>query len=62
MGDTLYAQTQITGRRLSNSRPDTGIVTCRTIGHNQNGKTVITFTRSFFVPVKADAVRDHTTY
>ncbi|WCD91170.1 Mesaconyl-CoA hydratase (plasmid) [Streptomyces xanthophaeus] len=61
-GDTLYAQTQITGRRLSNSRPDTGIVTCRTTGHNQDGKTVITFTRSFLVPIDADAVRDHTNY
>ncbi|MFE7843082.1 MaoC family dehydratase [Streptomyces sp. NPDC057474] len=61
-GDTLYAQTEITGRRLSESRPDTGIVTCRTTGHNQDGTTVITFTRSFFVPVDADAVRDRTNY
>ncbi|MEU4358744.1 MaoC/PaaZ C-terminal domain-containing protein [Streptomyces virginiae] len=61
-GDTLYAQTQITGRRLSNSRPGTGIVTCRTTGHNQDGKTVITFTRRFFVPVDAEASRAHTNY
>lgn len=62
VGDTLYAATEITGRRLSNSRPDTGIVTCHTTGHNQDGNTVITFTRSFFVPVDADTVRDHTNY
>ncbi|MFC7872030.1 MaoC family dehydratase [[Kitasatospora] papulosa] len=61
-GDTLYAQTEITGRRLSRSHPDTGIVTCRTTGHNQDGKTVVTFTRSFFLPVEATAVRDRTTY
>ncbi|MGW0822467.1 hypothetical protein [Streptomyces sp. NPDC002845] len=62
VGDTLYAATEITGRRLSKSRPDTGVVTCRTTGHNQDGNTVITFTRSFFVPADADTVRDHTNY
>lgn len=62
VGDTLYAETEITGRRLSKSRPDTGIVTCRTTGHNQHGDTVVIFTRSFFVPVDADAARDETNY
>ncbi|MCP9211457.1 MaoC family dehydratase [Streptomyces sp. NEAU-Y11] len=62
VGDTLYASTEITGRRRSESRPDTGIVTCRTTGHNQDGNTVITFTRSFFVPVDADTIRGHTNY
>jgi itaconyl-CoA hydratase len=62
VGDTLYAETKITGRRLSQSRPNTGIVTSRTTGHNQNGKAVVTFTRSFFVPTHADAVRDRTNY
>ncbi|MDX3433908.1 MaoC family dehydratase [Streptomyces sp. ME01-18a] len=61
-GDPLYAQTEITGRRLSRSRPDTGIVTCRTTGHNQHGTPVVTFTRSFFLPTEATAVRDRTTY
>lgn len=62
VGDTLYAETEITGRRLSHSRPDTGIVTSRTSGHNQDGTAVVTFTRSFFVPVDADAVRERTNY
>ncbi|MBT2409388.1 MaoC family dehydratase [Streptomyces sp. ISL-12] len=62
VGDTLYAETEITGRRLSRSRPGTGIVTSRTTGHNQDGKAVVTFTRSFFVPVDAEAVRDRTNY
>lgn len=60
--DTLYAETEITGRRLSQSRPGTGIVTCRTAGRNQDGQAVVTFTRSFFVPIDADAVRDRTNY
>ncbi|GAA4781749.1 MaoC family dehydratase [Streptomyces ziwulingensis] len=62
VGDTLYAQTEITGRRLSRSHPDTGIVTCRTTGHNQDGTAVMTFTRSFFVPVDAETARDRTNY
>ncbi|MFD9483623.1 MaoC family dehydratase [Streptomyces sp. NPDC059991] len=62
VGDTLYAETEITGRRLSGSQPGNGIVTCRTTGHNQDGNTVVIFTRSFFVPVDADTVRDHTNY
>lgn len=62
VGDTLYAETKITGRRLSQSRPDTGIVTSCTTGHNQDGKAVVTFTRSFFVPTHADAIRNRTNY
>lgn len=62
VGDTLYAETEITGRRLSRSRPDTGIVTCRTRGHNQDAEAVVTFTRSYFVPINAETVRDRTHY
>ncbi|MFE1957720.1 MaoC family dehydratase [Streptomyces sp. NPDC059479] len=62
VGDTLYAETEITRRRLSTSRPDTAIVTCRTTGHNQHGSAVVTYTRSFFVPVDADAAREQTNY
>ncbi len=62
VGDTLYAQTEITGRRPSRTRPGTGIVTCRTTGHNQDGTRVITFTRSFFAPIDADTLRTRTNY
>ncbi|MER5971672.1 MaoC family dehydratase [Streptomyces sp. NPDC002055] len=62
VGDTLYAETEITGRRRSNSRPHNGIVTCRTTGLTHDGHTVLTFTRSFLVPLDADAVRDRTHY
>ncbi|MFG2645937.1 MaoC family dehydratase [Streptomyces sp. NPDC048370] len=62
VGDTLYAETEITGRRISRSRPGTGIVTCRTTGRNQDNEPVMTFTRSFFVPLDADTIRDHTNY
>ncbi|ARF83381.1 MaoC family dehydratase [Kitasatospora aureofaciens] len=62
VGDTLYAETEITGRRLSKSRPDNGIVTCRTTGLNQDGVRVVEFTRTFLVPTDPDAVRDATNY
>lgn len=62
VGDTLYAETEITGRRPSHSRPGTGIVTCRTTAHNQDGTRVLTFTRSFFAPIDAADLRDRTNY
>ncbi|CAM5406737.1 molybdenum cofactor biosynthesis protein MoeC [Streptomyces spiroverticillatus] len=62
VGDTLYAETEIVGRRRSESRPDQGLVTCRTRGHNQDHTLVVTFTRTFLVPTDPDAVRDATGY
>lgn len=62
VGDTLYAQTEVVSRRLSESRSGAGIVACRTSGHNQAGTRVLTFTRTFFVPTDPDAVRDATNY
>ncbi|MFE5797148.1 MaoC family dehydratase [Streptomyces sp. NPDC056503] len=62
VGDTLYAETEITGRRMSNSRPCTGIITCRTTGRNQNDDIVMTFSRSFLLPRDSNTVRNHTNY
>jgi itaconyl-CoA hydratase len=49
-GDTLYAETEILAKRLSESRPGQGVVTCRTSGSKSTGELVITFQRSFLVP------------
>ncbi|MEU8759862.1 MaoC family dehydratase [Streptomyces sp. NPDC048659] len=62
IGDTLYADTEVTGRRVSRSRPETGIVTCRTTGRNQRDEAVMTFSRSFLVPLDSVTVRDRTNY
>ncbi|MBT2528512.1 MaoC family dehydratase [Streptomyces sp. ISL-99] len=62
VGDTLYAQTEVVSGRLSESRPGTGIVVCRTSGHNQASTTVLTFTRTFFIPTNPNTVRDATNY
>ncbi|MFG2517030.1 MaoC family dehydratase [Streptomyces sp. NPDC048584] len=62
IGDTLYAETEILTRRACESRPDTGVITCRTTAHNQAGTSVLTFSRAFLVPLDADAARDATHY
>ncbi|WP_445154818.1 MaoC family dehydratase [Arthrobacter sp. Hor0625] len=45
-GDTLYTETEVTGKRLSSSRPGQGIVTMRHTGRNQDGTVVALATRS----------------
>jgi hypothetical protein len=53
-GDTLWAETEVTGVRESRSRPSCGIVSIRTRGLNQRAEVVIEFARSFMV-FKSDA-------
>jgi len=48
-GDTIYSQSEVLAKRESNSRPNVGIVTVKTIGYNQDGKVVITFKRTVMV-------------
>ncbi|MEJ8657592.1 MaoC family dehydratase [Streptomyces sp. MS1.AVA.4] len=62
IGDTLYAETEVLARRLAKSRPENGIVTCRTSGRNQEGTRVLVFTRTFLVPIDPDTIRAATNY
>jgi len=48
-GDTLTARSIVTDMRESESRPESGIVTWHTRGHNQRGEQVIEFHRTNFV-------------
>ncbi len=48
-GDTLTAASTVTDMRESESRPESGIVTWHTRGHNQRGELVIDFKRTNFV-------------
>ncbi|MFQ5762654.1 MAG: MaoC family dehydratase [Candidatus Bathyarchaeia archaeon] len=48
-GDTLYAESEILSKRESKTRPYAGIVTVKTRGLNQHGKTVIEFKRTFMI-------------
>ncbi len=48
-GDTLYAQSEVLGKRESASRPNAGIVTVRTIGNNQRNEIICTFERTMLI-------------
>ena len=48
-GDTIRARSEVVSKRESRSHPDMGIVTVRTTGYNQDGKTVIEFQRTIMV-------------
>ncbi len=48
-GDTIYARSEVLETRESKSRPNAGIVRVKTTGVNQDGTTVIEFTRTFMV-------------
>jgi itaconyl-CoA hydratase len=48
-GDTIYAESEVLETRLSNSRPNVGIIRIATRGYNQDGTVVIEFQRSIMV-------------
>ena len=54
VGDILYAETEVLGKRLSKSRPTQGIVRVRHIGRDQDGVVVIDMVRSFLVAKRDD--------
>jgi acyl dehydratase len=54
-GDTIYSQSEVLEKRESKSRPNIGIVTVKTTGYNQEGKSVITFRRTLMVYKRGQA-------
>lgn len=57
-GDTIYAETRVLEKHLTRSNPERGIVTVETIGFNQRGENVLSFTRRVLVPTQVlDAVQ-----
>lgn len=62
VGDTLYAETEVLGKRDSKSRPGAGIVRVRHSGKKQDGTYVLHMVRSFLSTKRghsvAEAVRD----
>lgn len=62
VGDTLRAESEIVSARPSRSRPDHGVVQCRTTGFNQRDEVVIDFTRTFLVPAESATFRTATDY
>lgn len=57
-GDTLYGESEVLAKRDSASRPGQGIVTIRTLGKNQRGETICSFTRNMLIPARGHAVED----
>jgi len=48
-GDTLYAQSEVLGKRESKSRPHMGLVEIKTTGFKQDGVVVMEFRRTILV-------------
>jgi len=55
VGDTVYAESTILEKRLSNSRAGQGIVSIRTLGKKADATPFLHFTRSFLVPLQGDS-------
>ena len=62
VGDTLYAESEVLEKRLSESRENCGIVTVKTTGTNQDGVVVASYKRSALIPTTGHAVADITNY
>ena len=48
-GDTIYSESEVLESRPSKSRPETGVVSVKTIGFNQDGTVVISFKRTMLI-------------
>lgn len=58
VGDTLYAETYVLGKRESKSRPTQGIVRVRHVGRKQDGTVVLDMTRSFLATKRGHSMVD----
>lgn len=58
-GDTLSVYSEILGLRVSESKPDRGVVHLRTTGINEDGVVVVTFERKALIPTGKLAGRAH---
>lgn len=61
-GDTLYAESEVLEKRESGSRPGAGIVSVRTIGKNQSGTVVCTFSRTILVARRGHSIEERVGY
>jgi len=62
IGDTLYAESEVTEIRASASRPHQGIVRVKTTGFKQERVQVISFDRAMLIPQRDHAVDDQIDY
>ena len=52
IGDTIYTETEVLGKRVSKSRSDAGIVEFETRGRNQRGELVVSVRRAGLMIMK----------
>jgi itaconyl-CoA hydratase len=52
IGDTLYAESEVISKRPSRSRSKQGVVTIKVTGRKQDSTPVITYLRTFLVPMR----------
>lgn len=57
VGDTIYARTKVLDVRVSESRPNQGVVTTYTEGYKQGSTVVLSFERVSLVPRRTDEPR-----
>jgi itaconyl-CoA hydratase len=62
VGDTLTAESEVLEKRESNSRPNAGIVTVKTIGKKQDGTVVCTFSRTMLIAKRGFDLENKTNY
>jgi acyl dehydratase len=58
-GDTMYAETKVLEKRVSQSKPDRGVVKVETRAYNQRGEEVLCFRRSVLVPRRPTGGEEH---
>lgn len=58
-GDTITVSSEVVGVRLSQSKPDRGVVHVRTIGLNQDGLKIVSFERKALMPTGSLDGRAH---
>ena len=56
VGDTIYAESEVTAKRPSKSRPGQGVVSVRTRGLKADGTVFMEFDRSMLVPGSSDTI------
>ncbi len=61
-GDTIYAESEILGKRESKSRPNQGIVTVKTLGKKADGTVFMSFERNVLIQKREGSQDDAAGY
>jgi acyl dehydratase len=62
VGDTIYAESEVLAKRLSQSKPTQGVVSVKTTGKKADGTVFMTFERTVLVPTRGHGIDDQANY